>query len=150
MDSAFKGNTPFGMDFSALIKQIGGSIPTPGFLGISYAYMKSDKFLQGDDGWERVVWMPSALKKKFSDYIAEDIIDKIATEKEAENLDSLRSFLLNEKHPAVKENEHEDNSEKPDVSKPVGIPVSRRKVKVIFEGINFIVGELIITSTDDG
>ncbi len=147
VDSAFKGNTPFGMDFSALIKQIGGGIPTPGFLGISYAYMKSDKFLQGDDGWKRVVWMPSALKKRFSDYIAEDIIDKIATEKEAENLDSLRSFLLNKKHPAIKEKE--DNSEKPDVSRPVSIPISRGKVKVVFDGINFRVDELIITSTDD-
>ncbi len=158
VDSAFKGNTPFGMDFATLIKQIGGGIPTPGFLGISYAYMKSDKFLQGDGGWEKVVWMPSELKEKFSDYIPESVIDKIATEKEAENLESLRNFLLDKKHPVLKEEaesikeeeiKEEKVQEKPEAAKAVAVPVTGRKVKLVFEGASFRIGKLIITSGED-
>jgi len=36
----------------------------PGFAGISKNYILSDRFLQGEGGIERLVWMPSQLKEE--------------------------------------------------------------------------------------
>ena len=60
----FKGITPSGMTFSTLAGTIGGGAQTPGFAGISKNYILSDRFLQGDGGIERLVWMPSQLKEE--------------------------------------------------------------------------------------
>ena len=54
----FKGITPSGMTFSTLAGTIGGGADTLGFAGISKNYILSDRFLQGEGGIERLVWMP--------------------------------------------------------------------------------------------
>ena len=60
----FKGVTPSGMTFSTLAGTIGGGAQTPGFAGISKNYILSDRFLQGEGGIERLVWMPAQLKEE--------------------------------------------------------------------------------------
>jgi len=64
-------------------------------------YFRSPKFIQADGGWNRVVWMPSNLKEKIKEDIPQDIVDKIPTEKEVNDLDSLRDFLEKHNHPVV-------------------------------------------------
>lgn len=88
-----------GLTFSTLAARAGGGCQTEGILGISKGYMKSSKFLQGDAGWNRIVWMPNELKQEVLDSIPEDLRDKVATEKEASNIVQLKEFLKQKKHP---------------------------------------------------
>jgi len=105
----FKGITPSGMTFSTLAGTIGGGAQTPGFAGISKNYILSDRFLQGEGGIERLVWMPSALKeelkirltKKLTDQNKPDFFEKIADETRATTIEDLIDYLDRVKHPAL-------------------------------------------------
>jgi acetyl-CoA decarbonylase/synthase complex subunit beta len=105
----FKGITPSGMTFSTLAGTIGGGAQTPGFAGISKNYILSDRFLQGEGGIERLVWMPSPLKEELktrlvkilTDQDRADLFDKIADETRATTIEDLISFLDRVKHPAL-------------------------------------------------
>jgi acetyl-CoA decarbonylase/synthase complex subunit beta len=105
----FKGITPSGMTFSTLAGTIGGGAQTPGFAGISKNYIFSDRFLQGEGGIERLVWMPSALKeelkirltKKLTEKNKPDFFEKIADETLATTIEDLIDYLDRVKHPAL-------------------------------------------------
>ncbi|MDO8871359.1 MAG: acetyl-CoA decarbonylase/synthase complex subunit alpha/beta [Methanoregula sp.] len=105
----FVGLTPSGMSFSTLAGTIGGGAQTPGFAGISKGYILSDKFLQGEGGIERLVWMPAQLKeelkprlvKKLAEQGRTDLFDKIADETKAATLKDLMVYLDDVKHPAL-------------------------------------------------
>lgn len=105
----YKGVTPSGMTFSTLAGTIGGGAQTPGFSGISKNYILSDRFLQGEGGIERLVWMPKQLKeelktrlvKKLSDQNKSGLFEKIADETLAMSLEDLIVFLGHVKHPAL-------------------------------------------------
>ncbi|MBI4297170.1 MAG: hypothetical protein HY676_01415 [Chloroflexi bacterium] len=87
MARGFKGQTPDGRSWDALANAVAGKQQS-GYLPMGRAYLRSAKFLQGDGGWRRVVWMPQELKKAFA-------ADKswIATEVEAPTLEKLQDFL---------------------------------------------------------
>ena len=72
-----------------------------GFHGISIEYMRSPKFLQVDGGWNRIVWIPSSVKERVKDFIPKEVVDKIATENDAETIDQLKTFLQEKEHPVV-------------------------------------------------
>ncbi len=105
----YKGLTPSGMTFSTLAGTIGGGAQTPGFAGISKNYILSDRFLQGDGGIERLVWMPSPLKeelkerleKKLDEIGLPGLFDKIADETTALTIEDLMAFLEKVQHPAL-------------------------------------------------
>jgi acetyl-CoA decarbonylase/synthase complex subunit beta/acetyl-CoA synthase len=105
----FKGVTPSGMTFSTLAGTIGGGAQTPGFAGISKNYILSDRFLQGEGGIERLVWMPLQLKdelklhlqKKLSEQGHTDFFEKIADETKANTIEELETYLASVKHPAL-------------------------------------------------
>lgn len=97
----FKDATIIGLTFSAIADSTAGGRQIEGFHGLSIEYMRSPKFLQSDGGWDRIVWLPKELKEKLKDFIPEDIVDKIATEKEATNLEELKEFLKRAEHPVV-------------------------------------------------
>jgi len=105
----YKGVTPSGMTFSTLAGTIGGGAQTPGFAGISKNYILSDRFLQGEGGIERLVWIPRQLKeelkarleKKLSEQNKPDLFEKIADETQATSLEDLITFLERVKHPAL-------------------------------------------------
>jgi acetyl-CoA decarbonylase/synthase, CODH/ACS complex subunit beta len=105
----FKGITPSGMTFSTLAGTIGGGAQTPGFAGISKNYILSDKFLQGDGGIERLVWMPSQikdeLKARLEPKLAErgltGFFEKIGDETTATTIEDLMVFLERVGHPAL-------------------------------------------------
>jgi acetyl-CoA decarbonylase/synthase complex subunit beta len=105
----FKGQTPSGMSFSTLAGTIGGGAQTPGFAGISKNYILSDRFLQGEGGIERLVWMPSPLKEELknrlvqmlSDKGLKDFFDKIADETKATTIEELMVYLEKVGHPAL-------------------------------------------------
>lgn len=105
----YKGTTPSGMSFSTLAGTIGGGAQTPGFAGISKNYILSDRFLQGEGGIERLVWIPAQLKeelkerlvKKLHDKGLVDFFDKIADETTATTLEELMVYLDTVRHPAL-------------------------------------------------
>jgi len=97
----FKGVTVNGLTFGQIADSTAGGRQVDGFHGLSIEYMRSRKFLQADGGWERIVWLPSELKERVKDAIPPDLIDKIATEKEAESIDDLKKFLEGRGHPVV-------------------------------------------------
>jgi len=109
VDRDYVGMTPVGMKFSTLAGQIGGGTQTPGFVGIGKLYISSPKFISAEGGIERVVWMPKALKEEVSERLQErlktigkeDLLDKIATEDDAEMPDQLLEHLEKVQHPAL-------------------------------------------------
>jgi len=105
----FPGETPCGMKFSTLAGCVGGGNQTPGFLGVGRLYALSRKFISGDGGLKRLVWMPKELKAYFADRFAvraaeegvPDLLDKIGDETVATTGEELVAFLTKVGHPAL-------------------------------------------------
>ena len=121
VDRDFKGTAPNGLPFSTMAGQTGGGRQVVGFLGIGINYFRSPKFLQADGGWKKVVWMPKALKERVADSIPEGIA--VATEEDATDIESLKKFLIEKKHPVVEtwtaeEEEEEEKEEAPPAAAP--------------------------------
>lgn len=101
VNRGYRDVTVNGLPFSTLADSTAGGRQVDGFHGISIEYMRSQKFLQADGGWERVVWLPKEVKEKVKDFIPNELIDKIATEEDAKNIDDLKAFLKERDHPVV-------------------------------------------------
>jgi acetyl-CoA synthase len=109
VDRDFAGMTPIGMKFSTLAGQVGGGLQTPGFTGIGKLYISSPKFISAEGGQKRIVWMPKQLKDEVSERLlvqlekmgVPDLMDKIATEEDAEEPDKLVDYLTKVGHPAL-------------------------------------------------
>jgi acetyl-CoA synthase len=103
------GMTPVGMKFSTLAGSVGGGTQNPGFMGIGRNFIVSKKFLHGDGGIKRIVWMTKELKESIKeDFVKRaeeegvpDLLDKIADETIAEDPDKLLEFLTSVGHPAL-------------------------------------------------
>ncbi len=103
------GMTPVGMKFSTLAGTVGGGTQNPGFMGIGRNFIVSKKFLAGDGGIKRIVWMTKnlkeSLKEAFDKRAAEegvpDLLDKIADETICEDSEKLLEFLTSVGHPAL-------------------------------------------------
>ena len=95
------GNTPVGIPFSKMAGMMSGGGQNHGFKGISVLTIRSPKFLQGDGGWNRIVWMPKSLKLELADVIPEEVYEKIATEEDCIEPQDLKRFLKEKKHPIV-------------------------------------------------
>jgi len=101
VNRSFKGVSVNGLPFSTLADSTAGGRQVDGFHGMSIEYMRSKKFLAADGGWNRVVWLPQEVKERVKDFVPADIVDKIATEETAPNIDALKSFLKEKNHPIV-------------------------------------------------
>ena len=105
----FSDMTPCGMKFSTLAGSVGGGTQNPGFMGIGRNFIISRKFLHGDGGIKRIVWMTKELKESLRDEFTKraeeegvpDLLDKIADETIAEEPDKLLEFLTSVGHPAL-------------------------------------------------
>jgi acetyl-CoA synthase len=103
------GMTPVGMKFSTLAGSVGGGTQNPGFMGIGRNFIVSKKFLHGDGGIKRIVWMTKELKeylkeafnKRAEEEGVPDLLDKIADETIAEDPEKLLEFLTSVGHPAL-------------------------------------------------
>jgi acetyl-CoA synthase len=105
----YKGETPCGMKFTTLAGTMGGGISSPGFVGHSKYNITQRKFMAGDGGLERLVWMPKMLKEELEDRLRErgkeigdpDFYDKIADETVGTDEDTVLNWLTEKGHPAV-------------------------------------------------
>jgi acetyl-CoA decarbonylase/synthase complex subunit beta len=101
VNRSFKGVTVNGLPFSTLADSTAGGRQIDGFHGMSIEYMRSKKFLAADGGWNRIVWLPKEVKERVKDFVPADVVDKIATEENAPNIDALKAFLKEQGHPVV-------------------------------------------------
>lgn len=102
IDRRFNGAAVNGLKFSTMASQTGGGEQTEGFLGFGINWLFSPKFLSGDGGWERIVWIPSHLTEKVRNEISNEILDKIPTEKDVQGIADLKKFLEEKGHPVLK------------------------------------------------
>ncbi|SPF43065.1 Carbon monoxide dehydrogenase/acetyl-CoA synthase subunit alpha [Syntrophobacter sp. SbD1] len=105
----YAGMTPSGMKFTTLAGTIGGGNVTPGFVGHSKYNVTQRKFIVGDGGLQRLVWMPKIFKEEIRDRLLKrgeemgipNFIDMIATEENGVTEDEIYAFLEKVGHPAL-------------------------------------------------
>jgi len=105
----FNGMTPCGMKFTTLAGTIGGGLSTPGFVGHGKYNLTQRKFISGDGGLLRMVWMPKMLKVELRDRLIKrcaeighpDLLDKIADETIGTTEEAILPFLTEKNHPAL-------------------------------------------------
>jgi acetyl-CoA synthase len=106
----FTDMTPCGMKFTTLAGTIGGGLSTPGFVGHGKYNITQRKFLSGDGGLLRMVWMPKMLKEEIADRFkaraeelgVPDLLDRIADETVGLTEEEIMPFLEEKEHPALK------------------------------------------------
>ncbi|TAN45420.1 MAG: CO dehydrogenase/CO-methylating acetyl-CoA synthase complex subunit beta [Nitrospirae bacterium] len=109
VNRGFTGMTPIGMKFSTLAGTVGGGAQTPGFMGIGINFVTSKKFLFGDGGLKRLVWMPKGLKERIADEFKKraeeagvpNLLDMVADESICEDSEKLLEHLTAVGHPAL-------------------------------------------------
>jgi acetyl-CoA decarbonylase/synthase complex subunit beta len=62
IDKKYPGKTPVGLTFKEMEKSMIGK-QMDGFVGASYSYLKSNSFLAGEGGWERITWVSPNVEK---------------------------------------------------------------------------------------
>jgi len=105
----FPGMTPCGMKFTTLAGSVGGGAVTPGFVGHSKYNITQRKWLVGDGGLKRLVWMPKILKEELKERLnkrSEEVgilglIDMIADETIGVTEEEILPFLTEKNHPAL-------------------------------------------------
>jgi acetyl-CoA decarbonylase/synthase complex subunit beta len=158
----FNGVTVNGLPFSTLADSTAGGRQVDGFHGISIEYMRSPKFLAADGGWNRVVWLPKEVKERVKDFIPKEVVDKIATEEDAQNVDALKAFLKEKDHPVVARWEAEAAVEETAVAEaieeegamiPVAsaatLPITAGGFKIILKDAKIYAKKVIIRSMKD-
>lgn len=118
VDRDYSETTPNGLAFSTMAGQTGGGKQIVGFLGVGVNYFRSPKFIRADGGWNRVVWLPKNLKDKVRADIPAEIVERIPTEEDVKDLDSLKDFLKKNQHPITERWEKEDETAKAMSSAP--------------------------------
>jgi acetyl-CoA synthase len=109
VDRDYGGMTPCGMKFTTLAGSVGGGAQSPGFLGHSKYNITQKKFLVGDGGLLRIVWMPKRLKEEIQERLQKraeelgvpDFIDKIADETVATTEEEVIAYCTEKGHPAM-------------------------------------------------
>jgi acetyl-CoA synthase len=105
----YTGETPCGMKFTTLAGVMGGGASSPGFVGHSKFNVTQGKFLLGDGGLLRMVWMPKSLKEEIKDRLLKrgealgypNLYDMIADESVGITEEEILPFLQKVGHPAL-------------------------------------------------
>lgn len=101
IDRSHDGVAINGLPFSAMANQTGGGKQLPGFNGISIQYIVSPKYQIYDGGINTVVWMGKSIKERVAELLPADIIDKIATEDDITDINDLKGWIEEKKHPIM-------------------------------------------------
>ncbi len=105
----YAGETPCGMKFTTLAGVMGGGASSPGFVGHSKFNITQKKFIVGDGGLLRMVWMPKILKEEIKERLNKrgaelgypNFTDMIADETVGTTEEEIMSFLQEKGHPAL-------------------------------------------------
>ncbi len=105
----YAGETPCGMKFTTLAGVMGGGASSPGFVGHSKFNVTQKKFIVGDGGLIRLVWMPKMMKEELKDRLIArgeelgypNLYDMIADETVGTTEDEIYAFLEKVNHPVL-------------------------------------------------
>jgi len=105
----YTGDTPCGMKFTTLAGVMGGGASSPGFVGHSKFNITQRKFIKGDGGILRMVWMPKSLKEEIKDRIVKigkelgypNLYDMIADETVGTSEAEVMEHMKKVGHPAL-------------------------------------------------
>jgi acetyl-CoA synthase len=105
----YSGETPCGMKFTTLAGTMGGGASSPGFVGHSKFNITQRKFIKGDGGLLRIVWLPKILKEEIKERIDKrgeelgypNFYDMIADETVGVTEEEIYPFLQEKGHPAL-------------------------------------------------
>lgn len=105
----YSGDTPCGMKFTTLAGVMGGGASSPGFVGHSKFNVTQKKFIKGDGGLLRMVWMPKMLKEDLKERLTArgeelgypNFYDMIADETVGTTEEEVLAFLQEKGHPAL-------------------------------------------------
>ncbi|MBU0990906.1 MAG: CO dehydrogenase/CO-methylating acetyl-CoA synthase complex subunit beta [Proteobacteria bacterium] len=105
----YSGETPSGMKFTTLAGVMGGGASSPGFVGHSKFNITQKKFIAGDGGLLRLVWLPKMLKEELKDRLVKrgeelgvpGFYDMIADETVGVTEEEILPFLQEKGHPAL-------------------------------------------------
>jgi acetyl-CoA synthase len=105
----YTGETPCGMKFTTLAGTMGGGASSPGFVGHSKFNITQRKFIKGDGGLLRIVWLPKILKEEIKERIDKrgeelgypNFYDMIADETVGITEEEILPFLQEKGHPAL-------------------------------------------------
>jgi acetyl-CoA synthase len=106
----YAGETPCGMKFTTLAGVMGGGASSPGFVGHSKFNITQKKFITGDGGLLRMVWMPKILKDEIRERLdkrgeelgVKNFTDMIADETVGITEEEILPWLEEKGHPALK------------------------------------------------
>ena len=106
----YSKETPCGMKFTTLAGVMGGGASSPGFIGHSKFNITQGKFIKGDGGLLRMVWMPKILKEEIKERLdrrgdelgVANFYDMIADETVGTTEEEILPFLEKVGHPALK------------------------------------------------
>jgi len=105
----YVGETPSGMKFTTLAGVMGGGLASPGFVGHSKFNITQKKFILGDGGLLRMVWMPKVVKDEIRERLnargaemgVENFADLIADETVGVTEEEILPWLEEKGHPAL-------------------------------------------------
>ena len=105
----YSGETPCGMKFTTLAGVMGGGASSPGFVGHSKFNVTQGKFITGDGGLLRMVWMPKMLKEEIKERLERrgkelgypNLYEMIADETVGTSEEEIMGFLEKVGHPAL-------------------------------------------------
>ncbi len=105
----YAGETPSGMKFTTLAGVMGGGLASPGFVGHSKFNITQKKFILGDGGLLRMVWMPKVVKDEIRERLnargaemgVENFADLIADETVGVTEEEILPWLEEKGHPAL-------------------------------------------------
>jgi len=105
----YMGETPCGMKFTTLAGVMGGGASSPGFVGHSKFNITQGKFIVGDGGLLRMVWMPKMLKEEIKARIEKrgaemgvpNLYEMIADETVGTTEEEIMAYLKEKGHPAL-------------------------------------------------
>lgn len=105
----YAGETPSGMKFTTLAGVMGGGASSPGFVGHSKFNITQKKFITGDGGLLRMVWMPKILKDEIRERLdkrgeelgVKNFTDMIADETVGTTEEEILPWLQEKGHPAL-------------------------------------------------
>jgi acetyl-CoA synthase len=105
----YAGETPSGMKFTTLAGVMGGGASSPGFVGHSKFNITQKKFITGDGGLLRMVWMPKILKEEIKERLdrrgeelgIKNFTDMIADETVGTTEEEIMPWLQEKGHPAL-------------------------------------------------
>jgi len=105
----YAGETPSGMKFTTLAGVMGGGASSPGFVGHGKFNLTQRKFIAGDGGLLRMVWMPKMLKEELKERLIKrgaelgvpNFYDMIADETVGTTEEEILPWLQEKGHPAL-------------------------------------------------